>query len=115
MYPVTKFFSGIAICFLASLNCYANDRNYIEENNVEITWYEAKNNYNRIFSESVKARHNEVACEQKLDYCDKNIKSAYYYPKALAAAKARLEVAEKRLYDEISSELNTYNNDLKMD
>lgn len=109
MHHLTKFISVLTICFLASVSCYANDEKNIPHNLVEMKWYEAKTNYNRIFDESIKARINEVACEQKLDHCDPTIKSSHYYPKAIEETKGRLKAAEKELYEKLSLEFNADN------
>ncbi|MBP6114881.1 MAG: hypothetical protein KA474_09280 [Acinetobacter sp.] len=116
MYPVTKVICGLAICFLASVSCYANnEQNTTPQNLVEMNWYEAKTNYNKVISESAKAKANEVACEQKLDHCDQTIKISRYYQKALAAAKARLDAAESKLYEKITLEFNAKYADVRKD
>lgn len=109
MHHLTKFISVLTICFLASVNCYANGEKNIPHNLVEMNWYEAKTNYNRVISESAKAKENEVACEQKLDHCDQTIKISHHYPRAIAAANARLDAAEKELYEKMSLEFNVDN------
>ena len=62
MHYVTNFISGLTICFLASVSCYANGEKNTPQNLVEMNWYEAKTNYNKVISESAKAKANEVAC-----------------------------------------------------
>ena len=115
VYPVTKIISGLTICFLTSVSCYANNEQNTSYGLVEKNWYAAKTYYKRIYSEYVKAKVNEMACEQKSDHCDQTMKSSHYYPKALADAKARLEAAESKLYEKMTLEFNAKNADVQKD
>ena len=109
MHYLTKIINGITICFLASVNCYAKDEPSNAHNVIEFKWYEAKNNYNRIIRESREAKRNDSDCEEKLDSCDKDMKSYLYYRKPLAAAKARLDAAESKIYEKMSLEFDADN------
>lgn len=115
MHYLAKIINGLTICFLASVSCYAKDESSNAHNVIELKWYEAKNNYNRIIRESREAERNDSDCEKKLDSCDKDMKSYFYYPKALAAAKARLDAAESKLYEKMSLEFNADNVSVQKD